>query len=374
MSREVIAEWLSIAVVRVLLAVVIVVASIAVGASNSTTARASSTVVIDGEDGTVIRNLKLTSPKDCLVIRNATKITIVNSEIGPCGGKGIDISNSNGVRILDSYIHPEYPVSGCCDRGDAIFAATSSDLLLQGNVIAYGETNVELMGVTGAKVTGNFLLNPLGPFPRGGQVQAWSIGSKRSSNIEISENYTLATRDGGYTHPEGQWDAINIGLTDGAVVKNNYIVGGHSHSGCGIIADNGANSVKFLNNTLVNTGQCGIGIGSGTNQVVDSNRILNNGVDLDNAGNTALYVWKQYQATCGPVTVTNNVAVLKRPNGALSSYWDGGGCGPITFSGNTFDQNAIAALSPIESKYPPPQIPPLAFTRRATSPYSTPGQ
>jgi hypothetical protein len=140
-------------------------------------------------------------------------------------------------------------------------------------------------------------------------------------------------------------------------VQSNYIRGGRNHSGCGVVIDQAASDVQILSNTLLHTGQCGIGVGSGTNHVVDGNRIYNHGLDLPNAGNTALYVWNQYPGACGPVRITNNVAVLIRPNGQLSSYWNGGGCDPLTVSGNVFDQAAITILSPVGTTMVPPPIP-----------------
>jgi hypothetical protein len=324
----------------------------------------STPLIIEDKDGVVLEDLTLSSATGgCVVVKNSRNVTIRNSDIGPCAGNAIEIRGSSDVRIVDSYIHPEFTVTECCDNGDAVFVLLSSNILIQGNIIAYGESNVEMLGVQHAQVIGNFLLNPLGPFPRGQQVQVWSRGDTRSSDILIEANYTLASQDASYRFPDGQWDAINLGQTDRAVVKDNYVVGGTSHSGCGLIADASANEMQFLNNTLVRTGQCGIGIASGTNQIVDGNRIFNDGLSHDDAGNTALYVWNQYKSPCGPVRLSNNVAVLRRPDGSLSSYWRGGGCDPVTSVNNVFNEAAVNDLSPIDSKYPPPAIPPRSFER-----------
>ncbi|HLF78765.1 MAG TPA: right-handed parallel beta-helix repeat-containing protein [Dehalococcoidia bacterium] len=330
-------------------------------------------MVVDGEHGKLIENVHITSSSGpCLVIKNSSNVTVRDSEIGPCGGNGIEVASSKNVRIVDSYVHPEFRVTGCCDKGNGIFAHLSSDILIQGNVVAYGESNVQLLGVKNVEVKGNFLLNPLGPFPRGQQIQVWGRGGTRSANILVETNYTLASIASEYAFSDGQWDAINLGYTDGAVVRNNYIQGGRSHSGCGLIADDSANNMQFLDNTLVNTGQCGIGIASGTNQVVDGNRILNNGLTIPSVGNTAVYVWKQYSAPCGPVRISNNVAVMKRANGAFTSYWKGSGCDTTTLTNNTFDRAAEEILAPIELTNPPPPIPPLEYSRKPATPFSGP--
>jgi hypothetical protein len=96
-----------------------------------------------------------------------------------------------------------------------------------------------------------------------------------------------------------------------------------------LIADTGANTAQFLNNTLLDTGQCGIGIADGTNQLVDGNKILNRN-PVNGGGNTALYVWKVTASDppCGPVTVSNTIATELRADGTQSGFWNGGGVTP----------------------------------------------
>ena len=303
-----------------------------------------------------------------MVIKNSQNVILRTSEIGTCKGNGVEVSNSTNIKIVDNYIHPEVLVTSCCDRGDSVFAHTTSGLLIQGNVIAYGESNMELQGVTDTNVIGNYLINPTGPFPRGQQIQVWARGSVRSRNIRIEDNYTLSSTDPTFKYPEAQQDAINLGYTDGAVVKDNYIEGGRSTSGCGLIADDSANNMQFRNNTLIETGQCAIGIASGTNQVVDGNRAYAHGVNQAGVGNTAVYVWNQYAAACGPVQISNNIAVLIRPDGSYSSYWKGSGCNTTTLAANVWDANASAVLTPLEANYPAPySLPPVPYAVKAVS-------
>ncbi len=332
----------------------------------------SGPITISGKSGVVIENLKITSSQgSCVVIEKSQDITIRASEIGPCGTAkgphhGVHVSGSSGIKILDSYIHPEHQAAACCDSGDGVFLQSSSDVTIQGNVIAYGESNVEAAGVETLTVVGNFLLNPRGLFPRGQNVQAWS-GCKK---IVVEENYALSSLDPKFLHPEHQEDSINFGLSDGIIARKNYVRGGHSASGCGIIADDRADNAQFLDNVLVDTGQCGIGIADGVNAVVSGNRVLNR-TPVAGAGNTAIYVWKQYASPCGPVQVTNNVATEVRADGTHSGFWDGGGCAPVTTSNNTWDAAAQALLEPVETKHPPPPIPPKPFACTAASPYTT---
>jgi Right handed beta helix region len=269
------------------------------------------------------------------------------------------------MKIVDNYIHSEHRPAGCCDTNDGVFASGTTGLLVQGNVVAFNESNIELQSAADVTIIGNYLLNPLGPFPRGQQVQSWS----NSRNITVENNHTFSTTDTSkYRFAAGQEDAINFGFTDGITARNNYISGGTSPAGCGLIADQAANNARFVNNVLVRTGQCGIGLANGTSLVIDSNKIFNN-TAIPGAGNTALYVWSQYPEPCGPIQVTNNIMYGVKPDGSLSSYWNGGGCGNVTYVGNIGGQEAFNLLSPEAEKLPSPAIPPKPYNCVAPAPY-----
>jgi hypothetical protein len=336
----------------------------------------SGPITIAEQNGTVVENLHITNANgDCVVVANSTNIIIRRSEIGPCGGRGVKISGGQTIGIYDNYIHPEKPLTtGCCDTHDGVFAKGTSNLSIQGNVIAYGETNIEVSNATTVSVTGNFLLNPIDSDPsqpahkqsRGQNFQAWS----NSSNITVQNNYALSSTDTSkYRFAENQEDSINFGLTNGIVVQGNYITGGQSPSGCGLIADDRANDAQFLSNTVVDTGQCGIGIAGGANQVVDGNRVLNR-TPVRGGGNTAIYVWKQYAAACGPVMVSNNIAAEIKLDGTQSGFWNGRGCDPVTLNNNTFDAAAQALLGSVKQKMLPPQIPPQPKDCVVASPFT----
>jgi HYDIN/CFA65/VesB-like, Ig-like domain/Abnormal spindle-like microcephaly-assoc'd, ASPM-SPD-2-Hydin/Right handed beta helix region len=346
------------------------------GTGTSSALTPSGPIVINGQNGQVIQGLKITSTTgDCVQITNSTNITIQNSEIGPCAGNGINISGSNGVQIYDSYIHPETQSPSCCDNNDGILGQNGSqNLTIQGNVIAYSESNIEILDSSNVTVTGNFLLNPRNDASnasRGQNFQCWTGGlGTGCSGMTLQNNYALSSTDTTlYLYPEQQEDSINFGYTNGAVVQNNYVTGGHSSSGCGLIADSTANSIHFLSNLVLNTGQCGIGIADGTNQLVDSNKVYNT-TPVAGGGNTAIYTWKQYSNPCGPTTISNNIADEIKPDGSHSGFWDGGGCS-TTLSGNIFSQQADTLLTPTSTVFAPPLIPPKPKNCVVISPYST---
>ena len=338
-------------------------------------------IVINGQNGTVIEGLTITSTTgNCVTILNSTNITIQNSEIGPCAGNGIQITGGSGINVYDSYIHPETYSQLCCDHNDGIFAATTSNLTIQGNVIAYGESNIEAKSSSSVQVIGNFLLNPRnnggGIWARGGQFQSWQNGQTGAigTNILVQNNYALSSQDTtAYLYIEMTADAINFGYTDGGTVSGNYVTGGTYPFGCGINADKQAESMTFETNKLVDTGGCGIAINDGTNHLVTGNRVLNRD-PVTGAGNTAISVqnWFKTAGTCGPVTVSKNVATAYQLDGSQTGLYQGQGqyqCNSVTVtSDNVWSDAADAALTPADQ---PPLVPPQPKTCVAISPYST---
>ena len=242
-------------------------------AARQAASRTNGTFVISNKHHHVYAGLNIsTRSGDCVRIEHSTDITIERSQIGPCGGNGVSVSGGRFVRIYDSYIHPETRSKGCCDHNDGVLLENVSDVMVEGNVIAYGESNVEApLGVSHLSIGGNFLLNPRGPFPRGQNVQTWN-----AQRIVVGDNYALSSQNTRrYLYPDDQEDSINFGMGKSFKAEENYVRGGHSPSGCGIIADDGANGVQMLDNVLVDTGACGIGIASGTGQIVKRNRVIN---------------------------------------------------------------------------------------------------
>ena len=329
----------------------------------------SGPITISGQSGTTIKNLRITSANGpCVVINGSSNITIEMSEIGPCAGNAIVVSASSQVNIYDNYIHPNAPVRACCDNGDGIYSRNVTGIRIQGNVIAYGEANIEMQVSSGIRVKGNFLLNPRNGGSRGQHFQC----SESCSDLVVEDNYMLSSRDAAYTYPANQEDAINlIGMVNSATVQNNYINGGFSGSGCGIIAEHIGTNTQILNNVLLNTGQCGIGIVSGSNIVVNNNRILNT-TPVAGGGNSGIFVWRMYPwLGCGPITLTNNVVSAVNTSSQNNSYWNGGGCSPSTITGNVVDAAARALLTPPATKLPAPSIPPAPFACVIASPYTT---
>ena len=174
-----------------------------------------------------------------------------------------------------------------------------------------------------------------------------AVGNVTAVALENRESYRIFAEHRGFT------------------ATQNYVRARYNPSVCGIIADEAANSVSFTYNELVNTGQCGIGIANGTNQLVGHNKVFEND-QISGGGNTAIYLWKDSEA-CGPVTLANNIAVFKQTN-ALTSR---SGTAVETKSGNTWDAAAWKILYPPSTTMPRSLIPSQPKNCVAQSPYST---
>jgi Right handed beta helix region len=306
----------------------------------------SDPLVIKGEDGTIIDGVRISSKQgDCIRIVDSTNITIRNSVIGPCAGRGVSIEGGSQVSIVGNRIQSQFKPRECCDTGDGVFATQTSDLLIDANDIAYSETNVELISVEGARITNNSLANPLGPFPRGQQIQVAGGEGAESRQVFVAGNSLVASQDPIYNFKENQEDAINLYFARSVTIEDNEIRGGTSASGCGILVDDGANEATISDNRIFDTGQCGIGVASGMNHVIHGNRILLT-KEIPDGGNVALYAWNQYELPCGGVSITDNVATFVRANGVYNDFHDGGGCDPVNLSENTFGEEAYRALLP----------------------------
>jgi hypothetical protein len=378
-------------------------------ASPTQTVLTSTLTLTSANNGRTFKNYRIsTASGDCVDMSGASNITFENSDIGPCAGRGVYINGGSGNNVYDSYIHVEHLASGCCDTHDGVFVNGSNSDTIQGNVIAYSESNIESLNSNDIVIKGNFLLNPQGPFPRGQQIQT-GFGTSAT----IADNLTVSTRDTtlgpaigtassapilmsqGVTGNPPE-DSIGIFQTQFADVENNFVTGGldattprsggaQSSSGCAIITDGSnaavSNNASLKNNVVVNTGQCGIAIGAGANQTVTGNKVMN--LNPNTGGNTAIYIWKQYNPACGPVLLNTNMGTEIRSGGYGSGYWNGGGCAPVTCdaantnidSCNTFDygsgRTAYNALIVDPAVTKTPLIPPQPKNCVAKSPYST---
>ncbi len=307
---------------------------------------------INAVSGQTIRNVKITNPSGpCITLHNVTNVWIENVEVGPCAGNGVKVTGGSAIRVTNSLIHTER--AGPSDTGVGLYIANSTDVLAQGNQFERNESSVWAVESGNLRLIGNYSKNPLGPFPRGQHFQYDKV-----TGGEIRNNYGVAIA--GQARQE---DAINIYMSKGITVSGNYVTGGDSPSGCGIITDGtGPDNNLIENNTLIRTAQCGVGIAAGANNIVRGNKVLDTNIP-NGSGNTGIYVWNQYPGTCAGIVVENNIISNRWPNGQYNDYWDGGNCGSVTFRGNILGAEARALLTPESTRLPPPPIPPQPYTQ-----------
>jgi len=314
-------------------------------------------ISINSQTGIVVRGLKITSQAGpCVTISNSSDIVVDGSDLGPCGGNAVAIKKSAAVKIVNSSIHTERDGAGTGDSGLGILIKNSSDVLVQGNEFAYNESSVYALDSSDVRVIGNFSLNPLGPVPRGQHVQFNHVQGGL-----IGDNYGIASSDTTtYRLAAHKEDAINLFYAASVEVRANYLVGGTSPSGCGIIADGSGTANTIVDNVVIRTAQCGIGIAGGTNHIIAGNKVLDTNIP-DGRGNVGIYVWNLYAGPCSGHSVTGNAVSNLWPNGYSNDYWDGQNCGPVDLRDNILGSDARALLTPESDRLPPPPIPPKPY-------------
>lgn len=370
----------------------------------SQTTLTSTLTLTSANNGQTFDNYRIsTTSGPCIKMSGVSDVTISNSNIGPCGqnnsdadSNGIEISGGSGNKIYDSYIHVEnraYTSSFSPSASHAgIQGNGTANLTVQGNVVCYGSANVRAFnnGVpsTGWIVTGNYLCNPRGYDGSGNNFQAVD-----SYGMTVSNNYAFSCMLGGsgtqimcpsspaYLYTENQEDSINFYYhsappSAAGTVSGNYVVGGHSGSGDGIIADQYADGLRIENNIVVDTAQVGIGFDDGKNNVMTGNQVwMSNPVTMNN---TAIAVKEQYSNPCSSDVLTNNVArQVGGSNG--SDIWIGTASCVSTNTGNVTGSSAQTSLglsgqatwATIQGKLPPPLIPPVPKNCTVNSPYTT---
>ncbi|MCP3973055.1 MAG: hypothetical protein GY720_01020, partial [bacterium] len=329
----------------------------------------------------------------CVEVSAGSEVTIRNVELGPCGAEGIVIDHSSGVDVHDSFIHPE----STGESGVAIRATHSSDIEVTGNVLAHGSSNLFAFVVSDLRVADNLFVNPLGPYPTNKQIQVWGEPQTDGLNdpdlvnsivVTIEDNVLITSVDPKWGPRPDPGDAINLGYTIDAEVTRNHIIGGHGFQACGIITDHATVSgARILDNVLVGTAQCGIGIAGGEDIEVSGNSILNGHVNTPYpGGNVAMYAHNFYASetpTCDAITIEGNTAAAVFRDGSYRNFdhppaGSSGICTdavgqPVTRAAvaadNVLGEGAAALLDPAYRTRPIPYLPPQTSRDLVVSPY-----
>ena len=260
--------------------------------------RAASGPINVSESGVVIENLHISNPGGtCVTVTNASNVTIRNSTIGPCGDEAVYLSDVNGAVVSGNYI---------TGTGNGVLVHRSDSVRVDSNAfVDAGRNFVQFDKVNGAgsSISGNRGQNELGGTDAEDLISLYQSNGTASSPIRVVGNH----------------------------LRN----GGPSDSGSGIMLGDGGGSYQLVEgNVLVEPGQVGIGVASGTNMTVRGNVVYSSALPWSNNG---IYVWNQYDRACGNVEVSGNRVNWTKADGSSNAWWEGGGCGTVNNFGNDWN-------------------------------------
>ncbi|MGB5943803.1 MAG: right-handed parallel beta-helix repeat-containing protein [Leeuwenhoekiella sp.] len=261
---------------------------------------ASGAISLSGISNQTISGLEISGiTGNGIRLYNCNNIIIENNSINSCSGNGIELLNCTNVIIRNNRIE---------DIASGLYAVRSS----------------------GIQFTYNSVKNVNGPYPRGQMAQFNEVNggiNKVSHNISVNVL--------GESYPE---DIINLYKSNGTAenpieVKGNWIRGGGpSPNGGGIMTgDMGGSWVVVEDNILVDPGQYGIAIASGTNITINNNLVYGKQQSFTNVG---IYAWEQYGLPCHSNTMTNNTSTFTHRDGFVNNSWIAGNGGVSHQSGN----------------------------------------
>ena len=271
----------------------------------------------------------------CIVVTQASNVLIENNHIGPCKSGDVYAVGVNA----ESVDHLEVKHNRFIDNSTAFYMQGKGNTKSSDHIV----------------FEGNLARGIRGPMPRGQMVQ---LNAVNGSDIIIRCNVSDQAIGGYGSGPE---DHINIYKSSGTPqspiqILHNKLRGGGSKSGGGILSvdDGDGANVVIAGNILVNPGQYGIGVPSGTNVKVVQNLIYSRQYPWTNVG---IYVWNQYPKTaCDRIEVSGNRVNYINKVGAPNPYWDSKNCGNVeihdknTWNDTTLSSSIWDALVPQCSK------------------------
>jgi len=275
----------------------------------------SAPILLNGVSNRVISLLEINGGDvNCIDLSNCKNITIKNCVLHSSVQNGIHLNKCQNIVITNCYIYD----------------------------VASG---VYVQGSTAIDVNHNEVKNVHGPYPRGQMVQFNNVnGSGNKVCYNVCENIA------GQSNAE---DAINMYQTNGTaaspvqIIGNQIRGGGPSKTGGGImLGDNGGSYMTAEDNILVNPGQYGIAIASGTNIRILNNKIFGRQLPFSNVG---LYIWNQYKSGCSNNTISGNQVKWINSAGKENDKWNAGNCGAVQgWDTNIWNANIDENILPVK--------------------------
>jgi hypothetical protein len=377
----------------------------------------STLVLTSANNGQTFNNYRIsTTSGPCVVINNATNITIENFNIGPCGqnnsnndSNGIEIHGGSGINIYDSYIHIDnlggeaYGNLSTTRSHENIIGVGSgggggpTDITIQGNVVGNGSSNIfSTDHSNGWVINGNYIFNAQGHDGASEQIQpvnSWNMAIENNYLYSCQKTVTtqydpICPASPAYLYGDVTQDNVNFWNNapqghPAGTVSGNYIIGGGWNDGTGITADQYADGLTVTNNTVLEVGNAPLGHYSGNDWTATGNIAWANFAIYSTQ--VAAYDNNGYSVSdFGPCLWQNNIMTTHGGAKDNNYYWAGKSptCSSMTgygFNGNTVGAAADSALglnssmtaAQVMAHIPPPLIPPTPKNCVVKSPYTT---
>ena len=283
-----------------------------------TNAVKSSPLDWDGRKNVTISGLEISNSNGaCIRLNKCSNITIRDCILGPSLKEGIWLYECKNITIINcSFTH----------NSTGVWAALSS----------------------GIKVIDNQFLNPQGPFPQGQHIMYNQV---IGADNRVLDNVGECIQ--GSSVPE---DLIvmfkSSGLpSDPILIKGNKLRGGGpSKTGGGINAgDWGGSYVTIEENILVNPGQYGIKVSSGTHHRLINNKVYSDAFAWVNEGVSIKNHYGPDGIDCNNIEVSNNLVNWTASTGFLMPYMNDGKCGTVKgWTTNTWNAKIDKTILPMK--------------------------
>lgn len=282
----------------------------------------SAAKLIDGQSSIIIENFRFENISGvALRLQGCTNIIIRNCFFNKAVEEAIDLYNCTNITVENCLFN--YVASG-------VYALNCSNV----------------------KVRNCQAINPKkkSDGTRGQIVQFNSVGG---TGNEIINNRSQSWDNEG--NPE---DHISLYNSSNVIVRGNMLRGGGpSDSGSGImVGDNGGSNITVDGNTLLTTGNAGIGVAGGNNITVTNNKIYS---EKTAVSNNPLYVWAQGNQVGNSSNATvkgNRSTWIHKEGWDNSGGWNSGNVPntswesptPITLAEMAFPAHLITFVTPAE--------------------------
>ena len=296
-------------------------------------------------------HLNISNPAgDCIVVNasGTAQVTVTNSEIGPCNGRGIAVSGAASAVIENNYVH-DVTAQGISvqvntnqnvyrntieNAGAGIYVANNNVNVTQATVDFNKITNVT--GIAGANSSAIQFNQISGPF------------SSMSCNV-----YSQPTPPPSGLNGTG--DSFNLFLSSGTagspiqVIGNRINGGGAIWNGGGILLTDGdmgpgtagPGFVNASDNLVINPGGYGIDVSTGHDITINGNFVFGDDHNFYSngtygPGRIGINTFNVYSSNCANITVTGNlVYYLSNLTGSVDDIGlDIKACSPTNEAGN----------------------------------------